>query len=112
VPSANEQAKRVAATLTGRAPAAAEVPWFWSDQYGLKLQMAGLPFDADHTVLRGDPVLAKFAVYHLQGERVVSVEAVNAPADFIAGKKWIATHQAVDPRRLADDAVSLKALLA
>ncbi len=112
VPSALEQAKRVAAVLTGREPAAAEVPWFWSDQYDLKLQMAGLLFEATQSVVRGDPEHSKFAVYHLCAGRVVAVEAVNSPQDFMAGKKMIANKTVVDATRLADTAVALKDLLA
>jgi 3-phenylpropionate/trans-cinnamate dioxygenase ferredoxin reductase subunit len=111
VPSALEQAKRVASVLTGRAPAAAEVPWFWSDQYDLKLQMAGLLLEATDSVVRGDPDHGKFAVYHLCAGCVVAVEAVNSPQDFMAGKKLIAAKTRVDATRLADTAVALKDLL-
>jgi hypothetical protein len=65
------------------------VPWFWSDQYDVKLQIAGLPFDADHQVVRGDPASGAFAVFHLNGDRIVCVEAVNAPADFMGGRLLI-----------------------
>lgn len=112
VPSALEQAKRVASVLTGRAPAATEVPWFWSDQYDLKLQMAGLLLEATDSVVRGDPDQGKFAVYHLCCGRVVAVEAVNSPQDFMAGKKMIGNRTVVDATRLANMAVALKDLLA
>ncbi|MCY1184758.1 Putidaredoxin reductase CamA [compost metagenome] len=78
------------------------MPWFWSDQYNLKLQIAGIPFDADRQVLRGDPEQAKFAVYHLKGDRVVAVEALNSPLDFIAGKQFIAAQVPVSASKLAD----------
>lgn len=110
VPSAMEQAKRVASVLTGRAPAVAEVPWFWSDQYELKLQIAGMPFDADQTVVRGNPADAKFAVFHLRQGHVVTVEAISAPPEFFAGKKLIGSGKPVDPARLADPGVPINEL--
>ena len=110
VPNALEQAKQAASAIVGRAPPAPEVPWFWSDQYDVKLQIAGLPFGADRQLVRGDPADGAFAVFHLSGERVVCVEAVNAPADFMGGRQLIGKGAAVDDARLADPAVSIKAV--
>jgi 3-phenylpropionate/trans-cinnamate dioxygenase ferredoxin reductase subunit len=108
VPNALEQAKQAASDITGRAPPAPEVPWFWSDQFDLKLQIAGLPFDADRIVIRGDTSAGKFAVFHLKGEQVQAVEAVNAPPEFMAGKQLIQNRKAVSPEKLADPSVSMK----
>ncbi|MDK2748623.1 MAG: FAD-dependent oxidoreductase [Brevundimonas sp.] len=110
VPNALEQAKQAAAAIVGRPGPAAEVPWFWSDQYDFKLQIAGLPFDADRQVVRGDPLAGGFAVFHLNGDRVVCVEAVNAPPEFMAGKQLIGKGTSVDVAKLADQAVSMKAV--
>lgn len=110
VPNALEQAKQAAAAITGRAAPAPEVPWFWSDQYDLKLQIAGLPDDADRQVVRGDPDSGAFAVFHLAGETIVCVEAVNAPAEFMAGRMMIGKATPVDAGRLVDPAVSMKAI--
>ena len=110
VPNALEQAKQAAAAIVGRPGPAAEVPWFWSDQYDFKLQIAGLPFDADRQVVRGDPTAGGFAVFHLNGDRVVCVEAVNAPPEFMAGKQLIGKGTPVDVAKLADQAVSMKAV--
>lgn len=116
VPNALEQAKQAAAAITGRPAPAPEVPWFWSDQYELKLQIAGLPDGADRQIVRGvadvdaDPV--GFAVFHLAGDRIVSVEAVNAPAEFMAGRQLIARATVVDANKLADMSVSMKAVAA
>lgn len=110
VPNALEQAKQAAAAIVGRPGPAAEVPWFWSDQYDFKLQIAGLPFDADRQVVRGDPSAGGFAVFHLNGDRVVCVEAVNAPPEFMAGKQLIGKGTSVDVAKLADQAVSMKAV--
>lgn len=110
VPNALEQAKQAASAIVGRAAPAPEAPWFWSDQYDAKLQIAGLPFDADRQVVRGDPAGGAFAVFHLNGERVVCVEAVNAPAEFMGGRLLIGKGTAVDAARLADPGVSIKAV--
>jgi len=112
VPNALEQAKQAAAAIVGRAPPAPEVPWFWSDQYDVKLQIAGLPDGADRQVVRGDPDGGAFAVFHLQDGRIVCVEAVNAPAEFMAGRLMIARGTAVDVAALADPSVSMKAVAA
>ena len=112
VPNALEQAKQAAAAIVGRPGPAAEVPWFWSDQYEYKLQIAGLPFDADRQVVRGDPGAGGFAVFHLAGDRVVCVEAVNAPPEFMAGKQLIAKTTPVSVEKLGDPAISMKAVAA
>jgi len=112
VPNALEQAKQAAAAITSRAPPTPEVPWFWSDQYEVKLQIAGLPDGADRQVVRGDVEGGAFAVFHLAGDRIVCVEAVNAPAEFMAGRQMILRAQAVDPVRLADRSVSMKEVAA
>jgi 3-phenylpropionate/trans-cinnamate dioxygenase ferredoxin reductase subunit len=110
VPNALEQAKQAASAIVGRPAPAGEVPWFWSDQYDLKLQIAGVPFDSDQLVLRGEAGRAPLAVFHLKGDRVMAVEAVNSPAEFMGGRLLIAKGGAVDPRRLADPSVAMKAL--
>ncbi len=108
VPNALEQAKQAAAAIVGRAPPAPEVPWFWSDQYDVKLQIAGLMAGADQQVVRGDPTAPGFAVFHLKGDRILCVEAVNAPAEFMAGRMMIGKRTAVVAERLADPGVSMK----
>jgi len=110
VPNALEQARQAAYAIVGRAQAAPEVPWFWSDQYDVKLQIAGLPLEADRTLVRGEPATGRFAVFHLAGDRIVCVEAVNAPPEFMAGKQLIQRRTPVDVVRLADLTVSMKAV--
>ena len=112
VPNALEQAKQAASAILGRAGPAPETPWFWSDQYDLKLQIAGLPFEADRQVVRGDVAAAKFAVFHLKGDLVQAVEAVNAPPEFMAGKQLIAKRTPVSAQKLADPTVSMKEVAA
>ena len=116
VPNALEQAKQAASAIVGRAAPAHEVPWFWSDQYDLKLQIAGLPDGADRQVVRGDPTVtadgASLAVFHLKGDRIICVEAVNAPTEFMGGRQLILRGTPVDVDKLADPAVSMKAVAA
>lgn len=110
VPNALEQARQAAHAIVGRPQSAPEVPWFWSDQYEVKLQIAGLPMEADRTLVRGDPAAGRFAVFHLSGDRIVCVEAVSAPPEFMAGKQLIQRRTAVDVAKLADTGVSMKAV--
>jgi len=112
VPNALEQAKQAAADITGHKPPAPEVPWFWSDQYDLKLQIAGLPFDVDHQIVRGDPSSARFAVFHMSGDLIQAVEAVNSPAEFMGGRLLIGARRPVSREKLADPAISMKEVAA
>ena len=116
VPNALEQAKQAAAAIVERPAPAPEVPWFWSDQYDIKLQIAGLPFGAERQVVRGDPAQGRFAVFHLartdDGDKIVCVEAVNSPPEFMAGRLLIGRPTSVDAAKLADIAVSMKEVAA
>jgi 3-phenylpropionate/trans-cinnamate dioxygenase ferredoxin reductase subunit len=108
VPNALEQARLAACAIAGRPSPAPEVPWFWSDQYDLKLQIAGIPIGADAIVVRRHADDAKLAVFHLRGRRLLAVEAVNAPAEFMVGKQLIASRKAIVPENLANPNVSMK----
>ncbi|HEY4031686.1 MAG TPA: FAD-dependent oxidoreductase [Caulobacteraceae bacterium] len=108
VPNALEQAKQAAAAITGHKPPPHEVPWFWSDQYDLKLQIAGLPFDVDDLIVRGDPSSARFAVFHMKGDAIQAVEAINSPAEFMGGKLLIGAQRPVSREKLADPSISMK----
>jgi 3-phenylpropionate/trans-cinnamate dioxygenase ferredoxin reductase subunit len=110
VPNALEQAKQAASAIVGRPAPAHEVPWFWSDQYDAKLQIAGVAIGADRQVVRGDPAAGSFAVFHLIGDRIACVEAVNAGPEFMAGKQMIGRGSSVDAAKLADTSVSMKAV--
>jgi 3-phenylpropionate/trans-cinnamate dioxygenase ferredoxin reductase component len=112
VPNALEQAKQAASAITGRPAPAGECPWQWSDQYDLKLQIAGYAFDSDEIVIRGDPQAARFAVFHLKGDLVQSVEAINSPPEFMMGKQLILGRRPVSKLRLADPAISMKEVAA
>jgi 3-phenylpropionate/trans-cinnamate dioxygenase ferredoxin reductase subunit len=108
VANALEQAKQAALAITGRPPPTPEVTWNWSDQYDIKLQLAGASVDADDILLRGDPASAQFAVFHLKGDVIRAVEAINAPAEFMAGKQLIGSQKRIDRAKLADRTVSMK----
>jgi 3-phenylpropionate/trans-cinnamate dioxygenase ferredoxin reductase subunit len=112
VPNALEQARQAAHAITGLAAPAAEVPWFWSDQYGLKLQIAGVPLGSSDAIVRAMPSGEQFAVFHLLGDRVLAVEAVNAVPEFMIGKQLIANRRPVSRTRLADAAVPMKEVMA
>ena len=112
VANALEQARHAACAITGRPPPPAEVTWNWSDQYDLKYQFAGVPFDADQVLVRGDPGQAKFAVFHLKGDVILAVEAVNAPAEFMGGRQLIGHQRPINPARLADVTISMKEVAA
>ena len=102
VDNAVEQAKTAAMNICGKPARHEHVPWFWSDQYDLKLQIAGLSTGYDETVIRGAPEGGKFALYYLAQGELLAVDAVNSPKDFMTGKKWIAERKRPDPAKLAD----------
>ena len=111
VHNALEQARTAAANLCGEDVAYADVPWFWSDQYDLKLQIAGVSDGYDESVLRGDPAGRAFSCAYLREGRLIALDAVNAPRDFVQAKPLIANAAMPDKARLADAATMLKTLL-
>lgn len=111
VPNATEQARVAAASICGKRAPHASLPWFWSDQYNLKLQMAGLSQDHDAAVLRGSMAADNFVVFYLRDGVVIAVDSVNRPADFMVGKKLVAGRVRAEPSVLADERVPLKSLV-
>jgi 3-phenylpropionate/trans-cinnamate dioxygenase ferredoxin reductase subunit len=110
VPNAIHQAKVAAATLLGTPMPYSEVPWFWSDQYDLKLQIVGLSTGYDEVVLRGDPATRSFAAFYLRAGQLLAVDAVNRPKEFIAAKKLVANRAHIAPEVLRDAAIDLTPL--
>jgi len=111
VPNALEQAKQAASAICGRPRPPPEVPWFWSDQYDLRLQIAGIPFDATEIVVRGDVAAGKFALFHLTAEGTVqAVEAVNASTEFMGGRRIIQRRKQLTAARIADPGVTMQEL--
>jgi 3-phenylpropionate/trans-cinnamate dioxygenase ferredoxin reductase subunit len=87
-----------------------ELPWFWSDQYDLNLQILGFPDRWPEPVVRGDPTRGSFSQFYLDGERIAAIVAVNAPRDLRAAKKLVETRKPVRAESLADPAVQLQRL--
>ena len=108
VQNANDQARVVAANMVGKASIYDAAPWFWSDQYDIKLQMAGLNSNYDSTVTRGDPTNAEnegFCVFYLRAGELVAVDSVARPKEFMAGKQLIARGITPDKANLADEQI-------
>jgi 3-phenylpropionate/trans-cinnamate dioxygenase ferredoxin reductase subunit len=108
VQNAIDQAKHAALAMAGKPTSYKEVPWFWSDQYDLKMQIAGLARPGDELVLRGDPAARKFAVFHMREGSIAAVEAVNAAPEYIVGRKLIADGTKIPRERLADTSIPMK----
>jgi 3-phenylpropionate/trans-cinnamate dioxygenase ferredoxin reductase subunit len=112
VQNANDQATTVARLLAGEEVPYDAVPWFWSNQYDLKLQTVGLSTGYDATVLRGDPATRSFSVVYLRGGRVIALDCVNATRDYVQGRAMVVARAVVAPALLADTGVPLKEMLA
>ncbi len=110
VANALGQGKAAARAIMGICEPHVEVPWFWSDQYDLKLQMAGLSRPGDRVVMRGVMAERKFSACYLRDGVFVACQAVNMVKDFIQSKKLIAAHARPDPEKLANPALALKDL--
>lgn len=103
VPNAGEHAKVAAATLCGKAKTIGALPWFWSDQYDLKLQIAGLNTGHDAVVLRGDTEAGRsFTAFYLREGRLIAADCVNRPQDFLFSKQAISQGLTLEATRLAD----------
>lgn len=112
VQNAQDQARVAAAALCGRPIQYNALPWFWSDQYDLKLQIAGLSQGYDDLVIRGDPEGSReFAAFYFRDDRVIAVDAVNSPREFMIGKQIISKGLEIDKSRLQDTAVGMKDLV-
>lgn len=111
VHNAVEQAKAAAMNICGEDVRYAQVPWFWSDQYDLKLQIAGLSQGYDRVIVRGDPDSRSFACLYLEDGRLLAVDAINHARDFMQSKALIAARAVIDPDLLADPNVELKSMI-
>ena len=111
VQNANDQAASVARAICGEAQPYHALPWFWSNQYDLKLQTAGISAGYDQTVLRGNPDDRSFSIAYLKQGRFIAMDCVNAVKDYVQARKLVELGAVVDPARLADAAVPLKDLV-
>lgn len=112
VQNAVDQAKTAAGTLLGKREEYRAVPWFWSDQGDVKLQMVGLPFSATRSVPRGAPESGAFSIFHYAGDRLVAVDSVNRAADHMIGRRLIGAGISPPAEVVADESADLKALVA
>ena len=112
VQNATDQAKVAAATICGKPKAYNALPWFWSDQYDIKLQIAGLNEGFDQVVIRGDIASSRsFSAFYMRSGKVLAVDAINRPGEFMWGKKLILSKAEVEVARLIDESIPLKELM-
>ncbi len=109
VQNAVDQGRCVADRLAGRPVPYQKVPWFWSDQGDLKLQIAGITIGHDTSVLRGDPADRNFSVFCFRGRRLIGVELVNRTADHVIARRLLAGDPALSPEQAADEGFDLRA---
>ncbi len=112
VQNANDMANAVAKSITGELTPYRAVPWFWSNQYDLRLQTVGLSVDYDATVLRGDPATRSFSVIYLKQGKVIALDCVNMVKDYVQGKALVVGGLMFTADQLADTSVTLKDLVA
>ncbi len=112
VQNAVEQAKSAASALLGRERAFTAAPWFWSDQYDVKLQMVGLTTGFDRVVMRGQAAEKKFSAFYYQGETLIAVDSLNQPGEHMLARKLLAQGLSPTPEQVADVGLALNTLLA
>ena len=111
VHNAVEQANTAAATLCGNSKVYEQAPWFWSDQYDLKLQMTGLSQGYDQWVMRGSMENRSFAAFYLRDGKLIACDAVNRPQEFFIAKRMVAMCQSFDVAALSNESHPLKAFV-
>ncbi len=111
VQNANDQANVVAKGIVGDEVHYHAIPWFWSNQYDLKLQTAGLSTGHDQAVLRGDPAARSFSVVYLKAGKIIALDCVNATKDYVQGRMIVTAGLVATAEQLADTETPLKALL-
>ncbi|MHA7872803.1 MAG: oxidoreductase C-terminal domain-containing protein, partial [Hyphococcus sp.] len=111
VHNALEQAKTAASAICGDPQPYDQAPWFWSDQYDVKLQTVGIRRDGDSEVVRGAPAEKRFSVFYFRAEKLVAVDSINAPADHMIARKLITAGTVLDASKIADPEVDLRSFL-
>lgn len=112
VQNATEQGKSAAAALLGQERPFTATPWFWSDQYDKKLQMAGLSMGADHWAVRGDMASGSFTVYHFKGDQLLAADSINASKDHLQVRKLLDAGVSPTQQQAGDAGFDLNSLLA
>lgn len=112
VQNANDMANAVAKSIMGELTSYHAVPWFWSNQYDLRLQTIGLSVGYDATVVRGDPETRAFSVIYLKQGKVIALDCVNVTKDYVQGKALVVDGMQFAPEQLADTSLTLKELVA
>jgi 3-phenylpropionate/trans-cinnamate dioxygenase ferredoxin reductase subunit len=112
VQNATDQATVVAKVLTENPVEYHAVPWFWSNQYDLRLQTVGLSIGHDQHVVRGDPATRSFSVIYLKKGRVIALDCVNATKDYVQGRALVIGGARIDPRQMTDTGIGLKEMAA
>ena len=110
VQNAADQAQHVAAAIAGRREPYRALPWFWSDQFDIKLQMAGLSYNHDHIVTRGSADSKKLSVFYFAAGRLVAIDSINRPLDHMIGRKLIAAGTPITFDQAADESFDLRTL--
>jgi 3-phenylpropionate/trans-cinnamate dioxygenase ferredoxin reductase subunit len=110
VQNAADQAQRVATTIAGRRSCYRALPWFWTDQFDIKLQMAGISQGHERIVTRGSAESRKLSAFYFKQDRLVAVDSINRPLDHMIGRKLIAGGVALTPEQAADESVDLRTL--
>jgi 3-phenylpropionate/trans-cinnamate dioxygenase ferredoxin reductase subunit len=111
VHNAIEQGKTVASTILGKKIPYDQVPWFWSDQYNLKLQIAGLISDYDDYIIRGERDEDSFAVFYLKDGKICASDCINRAAEHMVSRKIISEGISLEPEKLVDELRPIKDLL-
>ena len=110
VQNASDQAITAAKAIVGEPDPYSSVPWFWSNQYDLRLQTIGLSNGYDTTVLRGDPATRSFSTIYLRDGQVIALDCVNATRDYAQGRKLVMEGARLDQQQLANASIPLKEL--
>jgi 3-phenylpropionate/trans-cinnamate dioxygenase ferredoxin reductase subunit len=108
IQNAHDQAKTVAAHIVGTAASYHALPWFWSNQFDLKLQTAGISRGHDQTVMRGDPARGSFSLLYLRQGRLIALDCVNSVKDYVQGRTLILSGALLNSALLANDSIALK----
>lgn len=111
VQNASDQAQCAAERILGRPGCYTSVPWFWTDQFDIKLQMVGISSGHDHAVTRGSAESRKLSVFYFKENRLIAIDSINRPLDHILGRKLLAVGTSLTPVQAADESFDLKQLL-